>query len=105
MATSRTTTMTYNGLYTYIETEIELAAPPEQAWTVFADFAGWGRWSSGFMTFLEPPAAVGKRCGLVCQLSQGAMKTSTHWPMVRRRRLRGEGGGVSRARSAGACNS
>jgi hypothetical protein len=79
---SKRLTMYYNGIYTYIETEIVFDdATPEQVWEVFADFASWPRWCT-FMTFLEAPLAVGKRCGVVCKLSQGPMKTSTHWPMV-----------------------
>lgn len=81
-AESKRLSLYYNGLYTYIETEIVFDdATPEQVWEVFADFASWRRWCT-FMTFLEPPSAVGKRCGVVCKLSQGAMKASTHWPMV-----------------------
>lgn len=72
--------------------EIDIEAPPSTVWRVFADFPSWDAWTSGFMRFLEPPTAVGKRCGLVCKLSQGALKTTTHWPMVRRQ-----------ARSAAGC--
>ncbi|GBF90687.1 hypothetical protein Rsub_02987 [Raphidocelis subcapitata] len=79
---SRCKTMYYNRLYTEIETEVDIEAPPSAVWRVFADFASWDTWTSGFMRFLEPPTAPGKRCGLVCKLSQGALKTTTHWPMV-----------------------
>ncbi len=81
---SRTKTLYYNRLYALIETEIEIDAPVAAVWRVFADFAAWREWSSsGFMRFIEPPTAVGKRCGLVCTLSQGALKSTNHWPMVR----------------------
>jgi hypothetical protein len=80
---SHTVTFTYNGLYAYIETEVLLPATPEQAWQVLADFGSWGHWSSGFMTWIQPPKAPGQPCALVCQLRHGALKTSAHHPVVR----------------------
>ncbi|KAI8464830.1 MAG: hypothetical protein J3K34DRAFT_439056 [Monoraphidium minutum] len=79
---SRTTTRLFLGPYAYIETEVELEAPPGEAWAVFADFAAWPRWSSGFMAFSEPPRRAGARCGLVVKLRHGALKSTTHRPMV-----------------------
>ena len=80
---STTSILYYNGLYAYLETQIDMGASVEQAWEVFADFESWPRWTSGFMRFVEPPKSVGRRCSLVCTLSQGAMKSTSHKPMVR----------------------
>jgi hypothetical protein len=82
-SSSRTLCFSYTPVYAYIETEVVIDAPVDQVWAVFADFGGWPQWTSGFMRFTEPPTAVGRRCGLVCKLSQGAVKSTNHWPMVR----------------------
>lgn len=50
---------------------------------MLVDFDSWPDWhKSDFMRFTAAPKAAGHRCALVTALREGALKGTTHHPMV-----------------------
>lgn len=65
-----------------IDTELEIAAAPQQVWAVFGDFARWGDWNDFMELGPAVPEKVGGTCRVLFHLEGGCMKTSKHEPEV-----------------------